>query len=260
VNRPRSKPLTLLIASIEIAVLVGAAFASRAVILTACYAHRLRSENVDMQSSAVASLRRLRTRLAARVLVDFLRDTGGRIQREIMLALKDIGDVALEPLAEAFQAANDFEGRPEPIQYGSIDPVFSGVEAMLEVLLEMQRKDTGVNSLLEHIGSTLTEPPVDKELVWKSRVLTIEGRPCRVFLFNWPGSGWFGPPQTILLTDVGGRVITWKDIEGMPFFSSCELETSNGVVLLVVTREETKRESPGKYIYRLTLRGIEDEK
>jgi hypothetical protein len=65
--------------------------------------------------------------------------------------------------------------------------------------------------------------------------------------------------QTILITDVGGRVITWKEVGGEPSFISCDLETINGAPFLVVTCEDASSETRGKHTYRLTLRGIDQE-
>lgn len=52
-------------------------------------------------------------------------------------------------------------------------------------------------------------------------------------------------------------MITWKEVGREAIFISCEIETIDGAVYLVVTCKERGRETPGKYTYRLTLRGIE---
>jgi hypothetical protein len=99
--------------------------------------------------------------------------------------------------------------------------------------------------------------------VWKSGVQAIEGTLCRIFVFNSSYQGWPGSQaQTILLTDIGGRVITWKEVGGGPrFLLSCELKTiDDGAVHLVITCKERHSTTPGKYTYRLTLRGIEDQR
>jgi hypothetical protein len=237
---------------------------------------RLWSRNVDEQMAAIASLGRARTKRAARVLVDFLGNFVGRLQLETMRALKDMGEVAMEPLAESFQAADDFPGKPEqrqPCDFLSVDKV----EVLLSVILEIQRNEVGVRSLLENPDSILndpphgkyrgwtcggnTEPPFGKYLAWKSGVQIIEGRPCRIFLFI-PESWGEWELQTILLTDVAGRVITWKEVGGCgePFFLSYELETIIGALFLVITCEDARRETREKYSYRLTLRGIEEQR
>jgi hypothetical protein len=266
-----------LIASVAIAVLLGAAFASKDVILTTWYAYRLHSENVDEQKAAIASLGLLQTKRAACVLVDFLVNTriprveiDGRAQwvpqlttcDASMRALAHMGEVAMQPLANGLQRTDDFEGEPEQRQPGVRD---SPAYHVLATLLEVQRKDAGVRSLLENIGSRVDEGDLLallswKYLAWKSGVQAIDGRPCRIFLFDSPGQGWPGSqPQTILLTDVAGRVITWKEVGGCgdPILLSCELETISGALFLVITCEDARRETREKYTYRLTLRGIE---
>jgi hypothetical protein len=261
---PRGKRLSLLIGSIGLAVVAGAAFASRDIIQTAWYAQTLRSEDVTDQKAAVVSLGRLRTKRAARVLVAYLGDARCPLRSETMQALKDMGEVATEPLAEAFQVLDDFAGKPERRLPGKPD---LGVEVMLAVLLELQREEPVVRSLLENIGSKLDVrvdvPPFGKYLAWKSGVQVIEGRPCRIFLFN--------PLQTILLTDVGGRVVTWRQVEAVMNlgsvtamgqelggeFLSCELETINGAVILIIACQDTRSARREQYCYRLTLRGID---
>jgi len=134
-----------------------------------------------------------------------------------------------------------------------------------------------VRSLLENLDSILNdpphgkyrrwkcgiqegaEPPFGKYLAWKSGVQIIEGSPCRIFLFipeDW--GEW--ELQTILLTDVAGRAIIWKEVGGKLIFLSCELETISGALFLVLTCEDARRETREKYPYRLTLRGIEEQR
>jgi hypothetical protein len=264
-NALRGKLLSLLIGSVGLAVAAGAVFSSRDLIRTAWYARGLRSGNAGDQKAAVVSLAGLRTNRAARVLVDILGEAKNPAQFEAMRALKDMGAVAMEPLAEAFQVTDDVAGTPERSHSGGRELLKGSsprVDAMLAVLLELQREEPGVKSLLKNIGSRLDDDPVSrlsrKHLAWKSGVQTVEGSPCRIFHFDpelqsWPGS----QPQTIVLTDAAGKVITWKEVGGEPMFVSCEIETRNGEVLLIVTCDERRRDSPGKYTYRLTLRGIE---
>jgi hypothetical protein len=270
VNRPRGKRLTFLIASLALAVIVGAAFASKDLILTTWYAHRLRSRDIDEQRTAIDSLGRLRTTRAARILAAYLGDSDSQagwklpdgvrfppIPHVAALALMNMGEVAMEPLSEAFQIADDFDGGPKQLWN-------SGLQEMLFALLEIRREEPGVKSLLEKIGSRRSSPAnissgKYKILIWKSRVQTTEGMPCRIFLFksvlqSWPDA------QTILLMDTGGRVIAWKEVSVDPAFVSCELETLNGALALVITREDVQSKVREKHAYRLTLRGIEEQR
>jgi hypothetical protein len=262
---PRGRILAVLMGSVGLAVLAGAAFASRDIILTSWYAHRLRSENIDEQMAAIHSLGRLRTSRAARVLAAYFGDARNPLKPEVSQELMDMGEVAMEPLVEVFPLVDDFDGggytMAERPQHD-----YAGIGELLSALLELQREDPNVKLLLGNIGSErddskdIVPPGKYKFLKWKSGVQPIEGTPCRIFLFGpsygpWPGA------QTILVTDVGGRVITWKEVGGEPFFLTCELETVNdGAVSLVITCEERRRSTPGKYTYRLTLRGIEEER
>jgi hypothetical protein len=255
-KRPRGKRLTLLIASAALAVVVGAAFESRDLILTAWYAHRLRSHDVEEQLAAIASLGKLRSRRSAGVLVDFLGNTGSRLQLETMRALKGMGGVAMEPLAVAFQRAAQLSDKSAQRTEQDL-----AVELFLAVLLQIQRKEDSVRSLLNNIGSVLDKKSAGKYLVWKSGVQPIEGRPCRIFLFEPDWVMHSRPyPQTILLTDVKGKVITWKEVSGMTTYRCCELETSNGAVFLVVKYDDSRLKIPGEHTYRLDLRGIEEQK
>jgi hypothetical protein len=264
-----------LIASAALAVLLGAAYASWDVFLATWYAHRLRSENVEVQKAAIASLGQLRTRRAARILAAYLGDADSPVVPRVAgLALMNMGKVAMEPLSEAFQIADDLDGRPKQL----LASAYSGVEEMLFALLEIQRDEAVVRPLLENIGSSrlaeaglrlftesfASRPDLDdkfgflspKYLAWKSGVQAIEGTPCRIFLFE-PRLGSWPPKQTILLTDAGGRVITWKEeVGGELTFYSCELDNIDGELILIVTRHDGL--SVGRYLYRLTLRGIEE--
>jgi hypothetical protein len=276
----RGKRLTFLIASLALAVIVGAAFASRDLILTTWYAHRLRSRDIDEQQTAIASLGRLRTARAARILAAYLGDADSTIPRTAALALKNMGKVAMDPLSEAFQIADDIDGGPKRLLTGD----FCVVQEMLFALLEIQRDETGVRPDLDNIGSSwlkkvglglftqtsASRPDLDapfdflsrKYLGWKSGVQVIEGAPCRIFLYYTQAASFSDTqPQTILLTDVGGRVIAWKGVGREPIFSSCELKTIDGEVNLVVTHSEVgSNESPGRHTYRLSLRGIEEQR
>jgi hypothetical protein len=255
-NRPRGKRLTLLIASVALAVLLGAAFASKDLILTTWYSHRLRSEDVEEQRAAIISLGQMRTKRSARILAAYLGDADSPIPRVAGYALTNMGEVAMEPLSEAFQTADDFAGRPKQLWASEYTPVGE----MLPALLEIQRKEPRVSSLLENIGSRFTEREDDadlgnfKNLVWMAGVQPIEGKPCLIFLFT--PTEFAGSQQTILITDAGGRVIAWKEVGGEPTFVSCELDTIDGELFLIVTCHEGP--SVGRYPYRLTLRGIEE--
>jgi hypothetical protein len=264
VNRRRGKRLTFLIASAALAVLLGAAFASKDDILTTWYAHRLQSEDVDDRRAAIASLGRLRTRRAARVLAAYLVEAKIPLRFEAAQALKAMADVAMEPAAERFRAADECARKPQ--HTGSdLRWDFWGASTLLAVLLELRREEPTVKSLLENIGCRLGEVQSQKfkHLQWISGVQPIEGKPCRIFLFA-PDLG--GGAQTVLITDAGGRLITWKEVGGEPMFGNCELETINGAAFLnltcldSVTTIEGISDIPRKYTYRLTLRGIEEQR
>ena len=262
---PRGKRLTLLIASVAIAVLLGAAFASKDLILTGWYAHRLRNGYFDEQRRAIISLGQLRTKRAARILAGYLGGKGS-LRNDANYALISMGEVALEPLGEAFSVADDLLAEPKKLPPDDIRELADILESMLGSLLAIQRKAAGVDSLRKNIGTRfLQRDDLDdfgdenfKSLVWNSGVQPIEGKPCRIFLFNPSFQSWPGlQPQTILITDAGGRVITWKEVGGEPSFRSCELEIVDGAVYLDITCDERHSRTPGKYAYRLTLRGIE---
>jgi hypothetical protein len=268
-NRPRGKRLTLLIASATFAVLLGVAFASKDLILTEWYAHSLQSDYDDERRAAITSLAQLGTRRAARVLVAFLGDWGaGALSIDTAVALKDMGKVAMEPVVEGFRLADDIAAEPSqkwPDNLISSHPMYVDAASMLIVLLEIQRGEVKAKLLLENLNWSL--PPAEdldlqdvKYLKWLSAVLAIEGTPCRIFLLAYDGGD--SPdlqPQTIVITDAGGRLLTWKEVGGEPRFVSCELETISGALLLIVTCEDARSKTPEKHAYRLTLRGIEEE-
>jgi hypothetical protein len=264
VKAPRGKILALLVGSIGLAVLLGAAFASRDLILTTWYAHRLQSDDVAEQKAAITSLGQLRTRRAARILSTYLGEAKSLLKSAASEVLVQFGEVAMEPFSEAFQIVDDFAGEPRQISLTDCSGADRCVYEMLDALLEVQRKETGVRSLLENISSRFAEQAdtpsgVYKSMAWRSGLQPIEGTPCRIFLFM-PGPGWPGP-QTILLTNVGGRVFTWKEV-GEDIFRSCELLTQDGAVSLVVRCHSARLEGPEMYThtYLLTLRGIEEQR
>jgi hypothetical protein len=208
------KRLTLLIASSALVVLLGVAFASKDLILTTWYAHRLQSNDDDERRAAIASLGQLGTRRAARVLVAFLGDWGaGALSIDTAVALKDMGKVAMEPVVEGFRLADDIAAEPGqkwPDNLMSLHPMYVDATSMLIVSLEIQRQEPRVESLLENLHWRL--PPAEdldldevKCLKWLSAVLAIEGKPCRIFLLAYYGGD--SPalqPQTIVITDAGG--------------------------------------------------------
>jgi hypothetical protein len=269
-NRPRGKRLTLLIASSALVVLLGVAFASKDLILTTWYAHRLQSNDDDERRAAITSLGQLGTRRAARVLVAFLGDwRAGALSIDTAVALKDMGKVAMEPVVEGFRLADDIAAEPGqkwPDNLMSLHPMYVDATSMLIVSLEIQRQEPRVESLLENLHWRL--PPAEdldldevKCLKWLSAVLAIEGKPCRIFLLAYYGGD--SPalqPQTIVITDAGGRLITWKEVGGEPHFRSCELDALSGALFLVVTCEDRRSEAREKHTYQLTLRGIEEQR
>jgi hypothetical protein len=262
---PRGKRLTLLIASAALAVLLGAAFASKDVVLTTWYAYLLRNGYFDEQRRAIISLGQLRTKRAGRILAAYLGGEGS-LRNDANYALISMGEVALEPLGEAFSVVDDLLAEPKKLPPDDIRELADILDSLLGSLLAIQRKEAGVRLLHKNIGTRFLQrddledfgDEKVKYLVWNSGVKSIEGKPCRIFLFNPSFQSWPGlQPQTILITDAGGRVITWKEVGGEPSFRSCELEIVDGAVYLDITCDERHSRTPGKYAYRLTLRGIE---
>jgi hypothetical protein len=64
-----------------------------------------------------------------------------------------MGEVALEPLGEAFSVVDDLLAEPKKIPPDDIRELADILDSMLGSLLAIQRKEAGVRSLHKNIGT-----------------------------------------------------------------------------------------------------------
>jgi hypothetical protein len=85
--------------------------------------------------------------------------------------------------------------------------------------------------------------------------VTLDGTQCRVFVFDTIGIGV--QPQTICVTDINGKLETWREVGSEPTYIASVMEEREGKVILRITCQERRGPGPGIYSYGITRAGIE---
>ena len=115
-------------------------------------------------------------------------------------------------------------------------------------------KDTDSNcmQLLENLGVDNTNRGL-KTIAFRGRYETQGGASRFVFVFRRPIISWPGlQPETVVVTDLEHRLITWKEVGGSPAFLAAVIDApSNRPPLLKITRLHRPGFLRGTHVFSL---------